>query len=46
MQDEFERARPADWYEPPDEPELIDCKSCFIVHAVGEGREGCQGEEE
>ena len=23
------------------EPYLIDCKHCYIVHAIGEGRDGC-----
>ena len=27
--------------EPIEEPWLIDCKSCLIVHAVGDGRNEC-----
>ena len=29
------------WYAPDGEPYLVDCKHCYIVHAIGEGRDGC-----
>ena len=29
------------WYAPDGEPYLVNCKRCYIVHAIGEGRDGC-----
>ena len=36
-----EPSKQADWYAPDGEPYLVDCKDCYIVHAIGEGRDGC-----
>ena len=36
-----EPSKQADWYAPDGEPYLVDCKDCYIVHAIGEGRNGC-----
>ncbi len=36
-----EPSKQADWYAPNGEPYLVDCRDCYIVHAIGEGRDGC-----
>ena len=30
-----------EWVAPNGEPYLVDCRDCFVVHAIGEGRDNC-----